>query len=242
MEMCSLKVLELEGSPSHMLLRLMGERGCTAGHLMDYLQTLGNTEAVQCLKPAGTVWTQLLRSVLFGGRRVQWTCVSSHCLFQCTALQILIQPQSVAVVSGHNLRLSCHAVGKSPVQYQWFKSREEVRVILFMCLDRDQIFPHLYAFEIHTCSLQMWTAAWTPPLPAAYCDWHFLHHQVPSGVSPDLVISPIHLKDAGFYICRVNCGDAVEFSQWAQVDVLNVGTPGDTPGWISNFYPNKTPL
>ncbi|XP_071339754.1 mucosa-associated lymphoid tissue lymphoma translocation protein 1 isoform X1 [Trachinotus anak] len=138
MEMCSLKVLELEGSPSRMLLRLMGERGCTVGHLMDYLQTLGNSEAMQCLKPS--------------------------------ALQILIQPQSVALISGHNLRLSCHAVGKSPVQYQWFKSKEEV----------------------------------------------------PNSFSPDLVISPVHLKDAGFYICRVNCGDTFEFSQWAQVDVLNV--------------------
>ncbi|KAK2837928.1 hypothetical protein Q5P01_015140 [Channa striata] len=94
MEMCSLKVLELEGSPSRMLLRLMGERGCSVGHLMDYLQTLGNSEALQCMKPS--------------------------------ALQILIQPQSVALISGHNLRLSCHAVGKSPVQYQWFKGREEV--------------------------------------------------------------------------------------------------------------------
>lgn len=55
MEMCSLKVLELEGSPSRTLLRLMGDRGCTAGHLMDYLQTLGNSEALQCLKPSGTV-------------------------------------------------------------------------------------------------------------------------------------------------------------------------------------------
>ncbi|XP_068461354.1 mucosa-associated lymphoid tissue lymphoma translocation protein 1 isoform X2 [Clinocottus analis] len=138
MEMCSLKVLELEGSPSRMLLRLMGERGCTTGHLVDYLQTLGNSEVLQCLKPS--------------------------------ALQILIQPQSVALISGHNLRLSCHAVGKSPVQYQWFKSKEEV----------------------------------------------------PNSFSSDLVISPVHLKDAGFYICRVNCGDTFEFSQWAQVDVLNV--------------------
>lgn len=40
-------------------------------------------------------------------------------------------------------------------------------------------------------------------------------------ISPDLMISPVSLKDAGFYICRVNCGDAFEFSQWAQVDVLN---------------------
>ncbi|KAM4577654.1 mucosa-associated lymphoid tissue lymphoma translocation protein 1 isoform 2-T2 [Odontesthes bonariensis] len=139
MEMCSLRVLEVEGSPSFMLLRLMGERGCSTGHLIDYLQTLGNSEALQCLKPP--------------------------------ALQILIQPQSVALICGHNLRLSCHAVGKSPVQYQWFKSREEV----------------------------------------------------PNSSSPDLVISPVHMKDTGFYICRVNSGDACEFSQWAQVDVLNVG-------------------
>ncbi|KAM9743596.1 mucosa-associated lymphoid tissue lymphoma translocation protein 1 isoform 1-T1 [Menidia menidia] len=139
MEMCSLRVLEVEGSPSLMLLRLMGERGCTTGHLIDYLQTLGNSEALQCLKPP--------------------------------ALQILIQPQSVALICGHNLRLSCHAVGKSPVHYQWFKSREEV----------------------------------------------------PNSCTPDLVISPVLLKDAGFYICRVHSGDACEFSQWAQVDVLNVG-------------------
>ncbi|KAL0192781.1 hypothetical protein M9458_011077, partial [Cirrhinus mrigala] len=33
---------------------------------------------------------------------------------------------------------------------------------------------------------------------------------------------PVRLKDAGFYICRVNCGNAYEFSQWAQVDVLDV--------------------
>ncbi|XP_047238657.1 mucosa-associated lymphoid tissue lymphoma translocation protein 1 isoform X2 [Girardinichthys multiradiatus] len=145
MEMCSLRVLEIEGSPSLMLLRLMGERGCTMGHLMDYLQTLGNLEALQCLKPP--------------------------------PLQILIQPQSVALICGHNLRLSCHAVGKTPVQYQWFKSREEV----------------------------------------------------PNSSSPELLISPVQLKDAGFYICRVNSGDACEFSQWAQVDVLNL-TMSYAPG------------
>lgn len=55
MDECSLKVLQVEGSPSRMLLRLMGERGCTMGHLVDYLQTLGNSEALQCLKPPGRV-------------------------------------------------------------------------------------------------------------------------------------------------------------------------------------------
>lgn len=63
LEVCSLKVLQPEGSPSRMLLRLMGERGCTTGHLIDHLQTLGNSEALECLKPSGgktqvrlTVW------------------------------------------------------------------------------------------------------------------------------------------------------------------------------------------
>lgn len=136
MDMCSLKVLHLDGSPSHMLLMLLGEKGCTLGHLKDYLQTLGNSEALDCLKPP--------------------------------ALQILIQPQSVALLSGHNLRLSCHAMASGPVEYQWFKSKDEV----------------------------------------------------PNSSSPDLVISPVRPEDAGFYICRVNCGEAFEFSQWAQVDVL----------------------
>uniref|UniRef100_A0A8C8J4Y3 MALT paracaspase 1 n=1 Tax=Oncorhynchus tshawytscha TaxID=74940 RepID=A0A8C8J4Y3_ONCTS len=135
MEMCSLKVLELEGSPSRVLLRLMGDRGCTLGHLVDLLQTMGHTDALQCVKPPG--------------------------------IQILIQPQSVAIIVGHNLRLSCYAVGKAGVQFQWFKTKEEVG---------------------------------------------------------NLVISPVQLTDAGFYICRVNCGDSFEFSQWAQVDVLNVAT------------------
>lgn len=36
------------------------------------------------------------------------------------------------------------------------------------------------------------------------------------------MLSPVQLKDAGFYICRVNCGDSFEFSHWVQVDVLDV--------------------
>uniref|UniRef100_A0A4W4HF00 MALT paracaspase 1 n=1 Tax=Electrophorus electricus TaxID=8005 RepID=A0A4W4HF00_ELEEL len=137
-EMCSLKVLEVEGSPSRSLLRLMGDRGCTLGDLAEFLRMMGHTEALQCLKPG---------------------------------IEILIQPQSVAVIAGHSIRLSCYAAGMSPVQYQWFKGKEEV----------------------------------------------------PGSSSPDLQISPVQLQDAGFYICRVNCGLAnVHFSQWAQVDVLDV--------------------
>lgn len=56
--MCSLKVLQLEGSPSRMLLRLMGERGCTLGQLVDILQTMGQTEALKCVKPPSTYHLQ----------------------------------------------------------------------------------------------------------------------------------------------------------------------------------------
>lgn len=138
MDMCSLKALEADGSPSRSLLKLIGDQGCIQGELMEFLQIMGHTEALQCLKPPG--------------------------------IQILLQPQSVSVIAGHNLRLSCYAVGASPVQFQWFKKTEEVR----------------------------------------------------SSSSPDLVFSPVQIRDAGFYICRVNCGSTYEFSQWAQVDVLDV--------------------
>lgn len=71
MEMCSLKVLQPDGSPSRMLLRLMGERGCTTGHLTDYLQTLGNSDALQCLKPSGMVKLIKTHFVVIGA-----TCAS----------------------------------------------------------------------------------------------------------------------------------------------------------------------
>ncbi|TRY95854.1 hypothetical protein DNTS_021388 [Danionella cerebrum] len=138
MDTCSLKALEVDGSPTRSLLKFIGDQGCVLSELLEFLQLMGHTEALQCLKPPG--------------------------------IQVIVQPQSVAVVAGQNLRLSCCAIGTSQVQFQWFKKTE----------------------EIHSSS------------------------------SSDLVISPVQLSDAGFYICRVNCGSAYEFSHWAQIDVLDV--------------------
>jgi len=61
--------------------------------------------------------------VIFGIHKPVSNAVSS---IDLTGIQILIQPQSVAVIAGHNLRLSCCAVGASNVQFQWFKKTEEV--------------------------------------------------------------------------------------------------------------------
>ncbi|XP_077456586.1 mucosa-associated lymphoid tissue lymphoma translocation protein 1-like isoform X2 [Stigmatopora argus] len=93
-ERCSLKILQPNGSPSRLLLRLMGERGCTHAYLLDFLRTLGNDKALSCLWPPD--------------------------------LQIVVQPESVSLLCGHNLRLSCLAVGRSPLRYQWFKGKEEL--------------------------------------------------------------------------------------------------------------------
>ncbi|XP_027598611.1 mucosa-associated lymphoid tissue lymphoma translocation protein 1 isoform X1 [Pipra filicauda] len=53
LEQCSLQVLEPEGSPSWSLLKLLGDRGCTVVELVESLQALEHTEALQCLGHAG---------------------------------------------------------------------------------------------------------------------------------------------------------------------------------------------
>ncbi|NXX86357.1 MALT1 protein, partial [Urocolius indicus] len=53
LEQCSLRVLEPEGSPSWSLLKLLGDRGCTVGELVEFLQALEHTEALQCLSHSG---------------------------------------------------------------------------------------------------------------------------------------------------------------------------------------------
>ncbi|MGH0136515.1 UNVERIFIED_CONTAM: hypothetical protein FKN15_017360 [Acipenser sinensis] len=60
MENCSLKVLELEGSPSRSLLWLLGDQGCTVKYLLEFLEAMGHVEAIQCLKPPATDKVALL--------------------------------------------------------------------------------------------------------------------------------------------------------------------------------------
>lgn len=81
------------------------------------------------------------------------------------------------------------------------------------------------------------------PFVFVFCPFFFffLHLQVPNSISPDLMISPVSVKDAGFYICRVNCGDAFEFSKWAQVDVLNADSCCGTCVTISHSFFNPPP-
>uniref|UniRef100_A0A8C0GU07 Paracaspase n=1 Tax=Chelonoidis abingdonii TaxID=106734 RepID=A0A8C0GU07_CHEAB len=75
LEQCSLKVLEPEGSPSWSLLRLMGERGCTVVELVEFLQALEHTEALQCLSPPGIkIVVQPDPKSVVSGRTVKLCC------------------------------------------------------------------------------------------------------------------------------------------------------------------------
>ncbi|XP_063997873.1 mucosa-associated lymphoid tissue lymphoma translocation protein 1 isoform X1 [Pogoniulus pusillus] len=94
LEQCSLKVLEPKGSPSWSLLKLLGERGCTVVELVEFLQALEHTEALQCLSYPG--------------------------------IEVVVHPDSQAVLSGQVVKLCCWAVGHPFVHYQWFKQEKEV--------------------------------------------------------------------------------------------------------------------
>ncbi|XP_056400405.1 mucosa-associated lymphoid tissue lymphoma translocation protein 1 isoform X2 [Hyla sarda] len=133
---CSLKVMEPEGSPARSLLRLMGDQGCTTKELADFLQSLGQSNAIQILSPPG--------------------------------VKVVVHPESMAVRSGQMIKLCCVPTEHPVVMYQWFKMNKEV----------------------------------------------------PYGNSSELVFNPVHVDDAGFYICRVNDSHTCDFSRWAKLEVI----------------------
>ncbi|XP_072272642.1 mucosa-associated lymphoid tissue lymphoma translocation protein 1 isoform X2 [Pyxicephalus adspersus] len=75
---CSLKVMEPEGSPARSLLRLIGDQGCTTKELADLLQNIGQTNAIQILKPPGIkVIVQPESLAVQSGQMVKLSCVAT---------------------------------------------------------------------------------------------------------------------------------------------------------------------
>ncbi|XP_073440903.1 mucosa-associated lymphoid tissue lymphoma translocation protein 1 isoform X2 [Dendrobates tinctorius] len=136
LQQCSLKVMEPEGSPARSLLRLMGDQGCTVKELVEFLQSISQSNALQILSPRG--------------------------------VKVVVHPESMAVRSGQMVKLCCVAAEHPVVNYQWFKMDKEV----------------------------------------------------PYGNSSELTFNPVDVDDASFYICRVNDSHTFDYSNWAQLEVI----------------------
>uniref|UniRef100_G1PDN7 Paracaspase n=1 Tax=Myotis lucifugus TaxID=59463 RepID=G1PDN7_MYOLU len=58
--------------------------------------------------------------------------------------------------------------------------------------------------------------------PFVQYQWFKMNKEIPNGNASELVFNTVHVKDAGFYVCRVNNNCTFEFSQWSQLDVCDV--------------------
>ncbi|XP_003406329.1 mucosa-associated lymphoid tissue lymphoma translocation protein 1 isoform X1 [Loxodonta africana] len=58
--------------------------------------------------------------------------------------------------------------------------------------------------------------------PFVQYQWFKMNKEIPYGNAPELVFNTVHVKDSGFYVCRVNNNCTFEFSQWSQLEVCDV--------------------
>ncbi|XP_032149497.1 mucosa-associated lymphoid tissue lymphoma translocation protein 1 isoform X4 [Sapajus apella] len=58
--------------------------------------------------------------------------------------------------------------------------------------------------------------------PFVQYQWFKMNKEIPDGNTSELIFNAVHVKDAGFYVCRVNNNFTFEFSQWSQLDVCDV--------------------
>ncbi|XP_078281697.1 mucosa-associated lymphoid tissue lymphoma translocation protein 1 [Rhinoraja longicauda] len=76
LDKCSLKTLDLDGSPSRSLLNLMGSQGVTVRDLLDFLQAMGHTEAFQLLRISASlkILIQPVSQAVLAGQSVRLYC------------------------------------------------------------------------------------------------------------------------------------------------------------------------
>uniref|UniRef100_A0A8C3NI29 Paracaspase n=1 Tax=Geospiza parvula TaxID=87175 RepID=A0A8C3NI29_GEOPR len=78
---------------------------------------------------------------------------------------------------------------------------------------------------------------WATGHPFVQYQWFKQEREVPHGNSPELVLSPVSVKDSGFYICRVNSESSFMFSRWARLDVWELQDPPH--GLLTGLPENK---
>ncbi|NXH83868.1 MALT1 protein, partial [Edolisoma coerulescens] len=78
---------------------------------------------------------------------------------------------------------------------------------------------------------------WATGHPFVHYQWFKQEKEVPHGNSPELVLSPVSVKDSGFYICRVNSESSFMFSRWARLEVCEL--QDTAPGHLMSLPENK---
>lgn len=141
-------------------------------------------------------------------------------LFLCllvAEIQISVQPQPQQAAVGSRVLLTCRAFGPPDLNYQWFRGKEEVRLLpLFLLFQCFWVRPHIFAINV----LYGW-----------------LHPQISGekGSSPELILCPLAPVHQGHYICRINNGIKCIFSQWARISVIH---SAGISSWSSSSFPH----
>ncbi|XP_042818697.1 mucosa-associated lymphoid tissue lymphoma translocation protein 1 isoform X3 [Panthera tigris] len=76
--------------------------------------------------------------------------------------------------------------------------------------------------------------------PFVQYQWFKMNKEIPNGNASELIFNTVHVKDAGFYVCRVNNNFTFEFSQWSQLDVCDVTeVTGNLQGSLDGISESK---
>ncbi|XP_039086422.1 mucosa-associated lymphoid tissue lymphoma translocation protein 1 isoform X2 [Hyaena hyaena] len=76
--------------------------------------------------------------------------------------------------------------------------------------------------------------------PFVQYQWFKMNKEIPNGNASELIFNTVHVKDAGFYVCRVNNNFTFEFSQWSQLDVCDVAeVTGNFQGSLDGVSESK---
>ncbi|KAE8636619.1 hypothetical protein XENTR_v10003062 [Xenopus tropicalis] len=234
---CSLKVMLSEGSPSRSLLKLMGERGCTTKDLTEFLQSIGQSNAIQLLKPPGIkVIMQPEPMAVLAGQMVKLTCVGSGHPFvnyqwfkmdkevpQGNSSELVFNPVQVQDAGSYTCRVNN---GNSYDFSGW--AQLDVRESHL----RSHGLPGIPDYRVQICTqpqpqslmpgerLVLECAAVGKPLP--WYQWYRNAVAIKDGTKKQYTVSSVSAEHQGLYYCQVTNGNESELSR--EVEVVVLGT------------------
>ncbi|XP_075711092.1 mucosa-associated lymphoid tissue lymphoma translocation protein 1 [Rhinoderma darwinii] len=231
---CSLKVMEPEGSPARSLLRLMGDQGCTAKELADFLQNIGQSNAIQMLCPPGVkVVVHPESMAVQSGQMVKLICVAAeHPIVNYqwfkmdkevpygNSSELTFSPVDVDDASFYICRVNdSHTFDYSNwARLEVIESNLACHGLSMLPDNRLQICnqPQSQTLEAGA-KLVLECAAIGRPLPCY--QWYRNGVAVVDATNRVYTISSVSAEDQGFYYCQVSNGNETEDSKEVEVVV-----------------------